>query len=79
MYLDLTKKIFLDENTISARLAVFAQCCIVNDMKEELFIITTLLTTTEGTNIRTVVKNSFTENEIDLSKIVSITTDANQR
>ncbi|GFT53914.1 general transcription factor II-I repeat domain-containing protein 2A [Trichonephila clavipes] len=64
----------LDESidtTKSARLAVIAQ----NIIKEELIEITSLLTTTKGTDICTAVRNSLAEKEIDLKKIVSVTTD----
>ncbi|GFV94641.1 RNase H domain-containing protein [Trichonephila clavipes] len=37
--------------------------------------ITSLLTTTKGTDICTAVRNSLAEKEIDLKKIVSVTTD----
>lgn len=69
----------LDESTDvtkSARLAVFARYCVANDVKEELIALTSLPTTTKGTDICSAVKNSLAEKEIDLSKIVSITTDA---
>ncbi|GFV84236.1 uncharacterized protein TNCV_3038961 [Trichonephila clavipes] len=68
----------LDESidiTKSARLAVFARYCVGNIIKEELIAITSLLTTTKGTNICTAVRNSLAEKEIDLKKIVSVTTD----
>ncbi|GFU23503.1 general transcription factor II-I repeat domain-containing protein 2A [Trichonephila clavipes] len=68
----------LDESidiTKSARLAVFARYCVGNIIKEELIAITSLLTTTEGTDICTAVRNSLAEKEIDLKKIVSVTTD----
>ncbi|GFU94795.1 general transcription factor II-I repeat domain-containing protein 2A [Trichonephila clavipes] len=71
--------LFLDESidiTKSARLAVFARYCVGNIIKEEeLIAITSLLTTTEGTDICTAVRNSLAEKEIDLKKIVSVTTD----
>ncbi|GFW53788.1 general transcription factor II-I repeat domain-containing protein 2A [Trichonephila clavipes] len=68
----------LDESidiTKSARLAVFARYCVGNIIKEELIVITSLLTTTKGTDICTAVRNSLAEKEIDLKKIVSVTTD----
>ncbi|GFW67600.1 uncharacterized protein TNCV_3392711 [Trichonephila clavipes] len=68
----------LDESidiTKSARLAVFARYCVGNIIKEELFAITSLLTTTKGPDICTAVRNSLAEKEIDLKKIVSVTTD----
>ncbi|GFW67507.1 general transcription factor II-I repeat domain-containing protein 2A [Trichonephila clavipes] len=68
----------LDESfdiTKSARLAVFARYCVVNIIKEELIAITSLLTTTKCTDICTAVRNSLAEKEIDLKKIVSVTTD----
>ncbi|GFX19916.1 SCAN domain-containing protein 3 [Trichonephila clavipes] len=68
----------LDESidtTKSARLAVFARYCVGNIIKEELIAITSLLTTTKGTDICTAVRNSLAEKEIDLKKIVSVTTD----
>ncbi|GFX27777.1 SCAN domain-containing protein 3 [Trichonephila clavipes] len=46
-----------------------------NIIKEELIAITSLLTTTKGTDICTAVRNSLAEKEIDLKKIVSVTTD----
>ncbi|GFT75654.1 uncharacterized protein TNCV_4557651 [Trichonephila clavipes] len=68
----------LDESidtTKSARLAVFARYCVGNIIKEELIAITSLLITTKGTDICTAVRNSLAEKEIDLKKIVSVTTD----
>ncbi|GFV96756.1 uncharacterized protein TNCV_3388491 [Trichonephila clavipes] len=68
----------LDESidiTKSARLAVFARYWVGNVIKEELIAITSLLTTTKGTDICTAVRNSLAENDIDLKKIVSVTTD----
>ncbi|GFT05299.1 general transcription factor II-I repeat domain-containing protein 2A [Trichonephila clavipes] len=68
----------LDESidtTKSARLAVFARYCVGNIIKEELIAITSLLTTTKGTDICTAIRNSLAEKEIDLKKIVSVTTD----
>ncbi|GFV68927.1 general transcription factor II-I repeat domain-containing protein 2A [Trichonephila clavipes] len=68
----------LDESidiTKSARIAVFARYCVGNIIKEELIAITSLLTTTKGTDICTEVRNSLAEKEIDLKKIVSVTTD----
>ncbi|GFX55877.1 SCAN domain-containing protein 3 [Trichonephila clavipes] len=68
----------LDESidiTKSACLAVFARYCVGNIIKEELFAITSLLTTTKGPDICTAVRNSLAEKEIDLKKIVSVTTD----
>ncbi|GFV43055.1 general transcription factor II-I repeat domain-containing protein 2A [Trichonephila clavipes] len=67
----------LDESidiTKSAHLAVFARYCAGNIIKEELIAITTLLTT-KGTDICTAVRNLLAEKEIDLKKIVSVTTD----
>ncbi|GFV71117.1 general transcription factor II-I repeat domain-containing protein 2A [Trichonephila clavipes] len=67
----------LDESidiTKSARLAVFARYCVGNIIKEELIAITSLLITTKGTDIRTAVRNSLAEKEIDLKRIVSVTT-----
>ncbi|GFT03245.1 general transcription factor II-I repeat domain-containing protein 2A [Trichonephila clavipes] len=61
--------------TKSARLAVFARYCVGNIIKEELIVITSLLTTTKDTDICTAVRNSLAEKEIDLKKIVSVTTD----
>ncbi|GFT04063.1 SCAN domain-containing protein 3 [Trichonephila clavipes] len=68
----------LDESidiTKLVRLAVFARYCVGNIIKEELIAITSLLTTTKGTDICTAVRNSLAEKEIDLKKIVSVTTD----
>ncbi|GFX51285.1 retrovirus-related Pol polyprotein from transposon 412 [Trichonephila clavipes] len=62
----------LDESidiTKSARLAVFARYCVGNIIKEELIAITSLLTTTKGTDISTAVNNSLAEKEIDLKKL----------
>ncbi|GFS47164.1 uncharacterized protein TNCV_2053361 [Trichonephila clavipes] len=59
----------LDESidtTKSARLAVFSRYCVGNIIKEELIAITSLLTTTKGTDICTAVRNSLAEKEIDL-------------
>ncbi|GFT37028.1 uncharacterized protein TNCV_175471 [Trichonephila clavipes] len=58
-----------------ARLAVFARYCVGNIIKEELIAITSLLTTTKGTDICTAVRNSLAKKEIDLKKIVSVATD----
>ncbi|GFX57379.1 general transcription factor II-I repeat domain-containing protein 2A [Trichonephila clavipes] len=61
----------LDESidiTKSARLAVFARYCVGNIIKEELIAITSMLTTTKGTDICTAVRNSLGEKEIDLKK-----------
>ncbi|GFX27011.1 uncharacterized protein TNCV_803111 [Trichonephila clavipes] len=58
----------LDESidiTKSTRLAVFARYWVGNTIKEELIAITSLLTTTKGTDICTAVRNSFAEKEID--------------
>ncbi|GFV63074.1 DUF4371 domain-containing protein [Trichonephila clavipes] len=73
--------LWLDESidiTKSARLAVFARYCVENIIKEELIAITSLLTTTKGTDICTAVRNSPAEKEVDLKKIVSVTTDGAQ-
>ncbi|GFV93564.1 general transcription factor II-I repeat domain-containing protein 2A [Trichonephila clavipes] len=70
--------LWLDESidiTKSARLAVFARYCVGNIIKEELIAITSLLTTTKGTDICTAVRNSLAEKEIDLKKIASVTSD----
>ncbi|GFX99877.1 transposable element Tcb2 transposase [Trichonephila clavipes] len=64
----------LDESidtTKSASLAVFARYCVGNIIKEELIAITSLLTTTKGTDICTAVRNSLAEKEIDLKKLFS--------
>ncbi|GFW09550.1 uncharacterized protein TNCV_3996561 [Trichonephila clavipes] len=71
----------LDESidiTKSARLAVFARYCVGNIIKEELIAITSLLTTTKGTDSYTAVRNSLAAKEIDLKKVVSVTTDGVQ-
>ncbi|GFV23817.1 uncharacterized protein TNCV_960111 [Trichonephila clavipes] len=68
----------LDESidiTKLARLAVFARYCVGNTIKEELIAITSFLTTTKGPDICMAVRNSLAEKEIDLKKIVSVTTD----
>ncbi|GFW43756.1 DUF4371 domain-containing protein [Trichonephila clavipes] len=52
----------LDESidiTKSARLAVFARYCAGNIIKEELIAITSLLTTTEGTDICTAAQKIY--------------------
>ncbi|GFY10568.1 histone-lysine N-methyltransferase SETMAR [Trichonephila clavipes] len=67
----LTKSI---DTTKSARLAVFARYCVENIIKEELIAITSLLTTTKGTDICTAVRNSLAEKEIDLKNCL-VTTD----
>ncbi|GFW94985.1 general transcription factor II-I repeat domain-containing protein 2A [Trichonephila clavipes] len=70
--------LWLDESidiTKSARLAVFARYCVENIIKEELIAITSLLTTTKGPDICMAVRNSLAEKEIDLKRIVSVTTD----
>ncbi|GFU26065.1 general transcription factor II-I repeat domain-containing protein 2A [Trichonephila clavipes] len=67
----------LDESidiTKSARLAVFARYCVGNIIKEELIAITSLLTTTKGTDICKAVRNSLAEKEIDLKKIAFLVT-----
>ncbi|GFY01955.1 general transcription factor II-I repeat domain-containing protein 2A [Trichonephila clavipes] len=61
--------------TKPARLAVFARYCVGNAIKEELIAITSLLTTTKCTDICTAVRNSLAEKDIDLKKIVSVTSD----
>ncbi|GFT13568.1 uncharacterized protein TNCV_3830471 [Trichonephila clavipes] len=73
--------LWLDESidiTKLARLAVFARYCVENIINEELIAITSLLTTTKGTDICTAVRNSPAEKEVDLKKIVSVTTDGAQ-
>ncbi|GFW69016.1 uncharacterized protein TNCV_2919141 [Trichonephila clavipes] len=68
----------LDESidiTKSERLAAFARYCVGNIIKEELIAITSLLTTTKGTDICTAVGNSLAKKEIYLKKIVLVTTD----
>ncbi|GFY06535.1 DUF4371 domain-containing protein [Trichonephila clavipes] len=54
---------------------VFARYWVGNIIKEELIAITSLLITTKGTDICTAVRNSLAEKEIDLKRIVSVTTD----
>ncbi|GFV35411.1 uncharacterized protein TNCV_3204431 [Trichonephila clavipes] len=61
--------------TKPARLAVFARYWVGNVIKEELIAITSLLTATKCTDICTAVRNSLAEKDIDLKKIVSVTTD----
>lgn len=68
----------LDESTDisgSARLAIFIRFCVGDYIKEELVGIASLETTTKGTDICKAVVNELTEKEINLNKIVSITTD----
>ncbi|GFT78537.1 general transcription factor II-I repeat domain-containing protein 2A [Trichonephila clavipes] len=65
---------YLAANAI-ARHAVFARYCVRNIIREELIAITSLLTTTKGTDICTAVRNLLAKKEIDLKKIVSVTTD----
>ncbi|GFX78458.1 general transcription factor II-I repeat domain-containing protein 2A [Trichonephila clavipes] len=60
--------------TKSARLAVFARYCVGN-IKGRINCDITSLTTTKGTDICTAVRNLLAEKEIDLKKIVSVTTD----
>ena len=40
--------LYLDENTRSARLAIFIRYCIENNIKEEIISLTSLATTTRG-------------------------------
>ncbi|GFU77042.1 uncharacterized protein TNCV_3729081 [Trichonephila clavipes] len=61
--------------TKPAHLAVFARYWVENVIKEELIAITSLLTTTQCTDICTAVRNSLAEKDIDLKKIVSVITD----
>ncbi|GFW07406.1 general transcription factor II-I repeat domain-containing protein 2A [Trichonephila clavipes] len=61
--------------TKPAHLAVFAGYWVGNVIKEELIAITSLLTTTQCTDICTAARNSLAEKDIDLKKIVSVTTD----
>ncbi|GFX92593.1 SCAN domain-containing protein 3 [Trichonephila clavipes] len=61
--------------TKSARLAVFARYYVGNIIKDELIAITSLLTTTKDTDICTAVRNSLAAKQIDLKKVVSVTTD----
>ncbi|GFW08592.1 general transcription factor II-I repeat domain-containing protein 2A [Trichonephila clavipes] len=61
--------------TKPARLAVFARYWVGNVIKEELIAKTSLLITTKCTDICTAVRNSLAEKDIDLKKIVSVTTD----
>ncbi|GFV78288.1 general transcription factor II-I repeat domain-containing protein 2A [Trichonephila clavipes] len=61
--------------TKPTRLAVFARYWVVNVIKEELIAITLLLTATKCTDICTAVRNSLAEKDIDLKKIVLVTTD----
>lgn len=68
----------LDESTDitgSARLAIFTRYCNGNNIKEELISLISLATTTKGIDICNAVVKALTEREIDLSKIVSVTTD----
>ncbi|GFX34152.1 general transcription factor II-I repeat domain-containing protein 2A [Trichonephila clavipes] len=61
------RSLWLDESidiTKSARLAVFARYCVENIIKEELIAITSLLTTTKGTDICTAVRNSPAEKKL---------------
>jgi hypothetical protein len=69
--------ICLDESndfTSSARLAVIAQFCSGDEIREKLVNLATLLENTTGTEICKAVANKIT-NKLDLSKIVSVTTD----
>ncbi|GLV39534.1 hypothetical protein CBL_20438, partial [Carabus blaptoides fortunei] len=68
----------LDESTDitgSVRLAIFIRYCVGNNIKEEMISLASIATTTRGIDICNVVVNALAEREIDLSKIVSVTTD----
>ena len=69
--------ICLDESTDvtgSARLAIFGRYLVGNTAKEELISLASLETTTKGIDICAVVKD-LSERKLDLSKIVSVSTD----
>ena len=70
--------ICLDETpdiTSSARLAIFARYSSGHEMYEELLSLETLSSNTTGKDICEIVVNMLRERTIDMSKIVSVTTD----
>ena len=70
--------ICLDETTditSSARLAIFARYSSGHEMYEELLSLETLSSNTTGKDICEIVVNMLRERNIDMSKIVSVTTD----
>ena len=70
--------ICLDETTditSSARLAIFAGYYSGHEMYEELLSLETLSLNTTGKDICEIVVNMLREGNIDMSKIVSVTTD----
>ena len=70
--------ICLDETTditSSARLAIFARYSSGHEMYEESFSLETLSSNTTGKDICEIVVNMLRERNIDMSKIVSVTTD----
>ena len=70
--------ICLDESTDvtgSARLAVFGRYLVGNTTKEELISFASLETTTRGIDICNAVVKDLSERRLDLSKIVSVSTD----
>ena len=71
--------ICLDESTDvtgSVRLAIFGRYLVGNIIKEELINLSSLETTTRGINICNAVVKERAERKLDLSKIVSVSTEA---
>ena len=70
--------ICLDERTDvtgSARFAIFGRYLVGNTIKEELISLASLETTTRGIDICNAVVKDLSERKLDLSKIVSVSTD----
>ena len=70
--------ICLDESTDitgSARLAIFGRYLVNDTIREELISFASLETTTRGIDICNAVVKQLTERKLDLSKIVSVSTD----
>ena len=61
--------------TSSARLALFSHFCKGDELCEEIVALLTLPEHTTGTEISKAVINKFCSCQIDISKVVSITTD----
>ena len=70
--------ICLDESTditSSARLAIFGRYLVNDTIREELISLASLETITRGIDICNAVVKQLTERKLDLSKIVSVSTD----
>ena len=70
--------ICLDESTDitgSARLAIFGRYLVNDTIREELISLASLETITRGIDICNAVVKQLTERKLDLSKIVSVSTD----